>query len=73
MEGAFGWCGGWQRAAPEPRGGREAPAPWGRFGRCPVLGTGRGLYGHVSTSIPAYHPPIYKTCFKVRRLVLVAV
>ena len=22
--------------APEPRGWCEAPAPWGRFGRCPI-------------------------------------
>lgn len=26
-----------QRAVPDPRGGREAPAPWGRIGRCPAV------------------------------------
>jgi hypothetical protein len=31
------------RAAPEPRGGCEAPAPWGRFGRCPALPPGGAL------------------------------
>jgi hypothetical protein len=37
-----------RRAAPGPRGGREAPAPGGRVGRFPGQGPGRDYGGGVS-------------------------
>jgi hypothetical protein len=41
------------RAAPEPRGGCEAPAPWGRFGRCPALPPGATIADRVSGALSA--------------------
>ncbi|QBY00749.1 GNAT family N-acetyltransferase [Rhodophyticola sp. CCM32] len=50
-----------QRAAPEPRGGREAPAPGGRLGRCPAVPPGgRVMWGgsefQAETPDAARHP-----------------
>jgi hypothetical protein len=39
------------RAAPGPRGGREAPAAWGRVGRCPGQSSGRD--GSTCAALPS--------------------